>query len=188
MRVMEAATAIGENLGLSPERLQMLRRAALLHDVGKLGISNTILDKPGSLTSTEFEAVKTHPENGYQILKRISSFEEIALLAREHHERLDGSGYPSHHQAKHLSLESRILSTADVYGALSEKRPYRDALSPSQVASIMIKDVPFRADPRCFEALDILLSDHTWYLNEPTTELRESCALPSSYFQEEIYI
>ena len=188
MRVMEAATAIGGTLGLAPERLQLLRRAALLHDVGKLGISNTILDKPGSLTAAEFASVRTHPEKGYEILKRISSFEEIALLALEHHERLDGSGYPNRLRADDLSVESRILATADVYGALSEKRPYREALAPSQVAAIMIKDVPAKADMRCYEALEGLMADDTWYLNEPTLELRESCALPLSYIQEEVYI
>lgn len=184
MRVMEAATAIGEVLELKPLRLQLLRRAALLHDVGKLGVSNTILDKPGKLTDDEFSAVKIHPNLGYDILGRISSFGEIALLAREHHERLDGSGYPHGLRADDLSLESRILAVADVYGALSEKRPYRGAMPPSQVTAIMLRDVPAKADRLCFEALRGLMANTDWYLNEPEVELTESCALPIAAFQE----
>ena len=184
MRVMEAATAIGEVLGLKPLRLQLLRRAALLHDVGKLGVSNTILDKPSKLTEEEFSAVKIHPNLGYNILGRISSFGELALLAREHHERLDGSGYPNGLRSDALSVESRILAVADVYGALSEKRPYRGAMPPSQVSALMLKDVPEKIDRECFKALSGLMADADWYLNEPEIELTDSCALPVAAFQE----
>ena len=127
--VMDAAVAIGNVLGLPPARLQLIRRAALLHDVGKLSISNTILDKPTRLTKAEHAVVQTHPDLSAEILGHIAAFGEIALIAGEHHEKLDGSGYPNHLRAADLSLESRLLAVADIYGALSEKRPYREALS-----------------------------------------------------------
>jgi putative nucleotidyltransferase with HDIG domain len=187
MRVMEAATEIGRVMELPQDRLQLLRRAALLHDIGKLGISNTILDKPGQLTEREFAAVKEHPGLGFEILRRISSFGEIALLAREHHERLDGTGYPKRLKAKDLSLESRILSLADVYGALSEVRPYRRALSPAQVEGILMRDVPEKMDPICFEALQGLMLMDDWYLNESSFEPNEgrcNVSLSQAHAQE----
>ncbi len=177
VRVMEAATEIGRELGLAPDRLQMLRRAALLHDVGKLGISNSILDKPASLTAGEFDLVKAHPSYGYEILRGISSFQEIALLAREHHERLDGSGYPHNLRGEDLSIESRILAAADTYGALSETRPYREALRPCEVEAIMEKHQPDRVDRWCFEALRGLMANERWFLNQPAVDTGSSCAL-----------
>ncbi len=184
VRVMEAATDIAEVLGLDPARLQLVRRAALLHDVGKLGISNTILDKPGKLTEDEFTSVKAHPNYGFEILNQISSFQEIALLAREHHERLDGSGYPHSLCGEHLSIESRILAMADCYGALSETRPYRAALSPVAVEAILAKEVPGKTDRWCFEALRGLMADDGWHLNQPVANIQPSCALPLPDFHE----
>lgn len=177
VRVMEAATEIGRELGLEPARLRMLRRAALLHDVGKLGISNTILEKTSELSADEFKLVKAHPGYGFDILRGISSFQEIALLAREHHERLDGSGYPHNLSGKDLSLESRILATADTYGALSETRPYRQALRPREIVEIMEKHQPQRLDRWSFEALRGLMANDSWFLNQPVLEGSAACAL-----------
>ena len=177
VRVMDAATEIGRELGLAPARLRMLRRAALLHDVGKLGIPNTILEKPTQLSAAEFERVKAHPGYGYEILRGISSFQEIALLAREHHERLDGSGYPHNLSGGDLGMESRILATADTYAALSETRPYREALPPGEVAAIMEKHQPQRLDHWSFEALRGLMANESWFLNQPTFEGNAVCAL-----------
>lgn len=157
--VMDAALAIGRELGLRPERMQVLRRAALLHDVGKLGISNTILDKPTRLTDEELETVKAHPGMGAEILGHIDAFREVALLAAEHHEKLDGSGYPGRLCNGDLSLESRLLAVADIYGALSEDRPYRAGLDPSQIEAIMERDVPVKLDGACYEALRNVMND-----------------------------
>jgi putative nucleotidyltransferase with HDIG domain len=104
MGVMDAAVAIGNVLGLSAERMQLLRRAALLHDVGKLGISNTILDKPTRLTDEEFAIIRFHPGISADILGHIGAFGEIAIIAGEHHEKLDGSGYPNGLRKTDLSL------------------------------------------------------------------------------------
>lgn len=159
--VMDAAVAIGKVLGLPANRMQTLRRAALLHDLGKLGISNTILDKPTKLTDGEIATVKAHPRLSSEILSHIGAFREISVLAGEHHEKLDGTGYPSGLCGKQLSLESRLLAVADIYGALSEKRPYREALPPSQITAIMDSEVPAKLDGECYEALRSVIADST---------------------------
>jgi putative nucleotidyltransferase with HDIG domain len=151
--VAQAAVDIAQTMGLPGERLSFLRRAALLHDIGKLNVSNSILDKPNKLNDEEWQSVLGHPGITRRILERIGPFQEIALVAGEHHEKLDGSGYPGHLYARDLSLESRILGVADVYGALSEDRPYRQGLSLDEIVSIMKRDVPHRLDPECFDAL-----------------------------------
>lgn len=157
--VMDAAVAIGNVMGLPADRMQVVRRAALLHDVGKLSISNTILDKPTRLTGDELNVVKSHPALGADILRHIGAFREIAVLTREHHEKLDGSGYPSGLCAKDLSLESRLLAVADIYGALSETRPYREALPPAQITAIMDCDIPAKLDGECYAALLTAMAD-----------------------------
>ena len=158
MGVTEAAVSIARALGLSPLRIQRIYRAALLHDLGKLSVPNTILDKPGRLTTEEFDIVKSHSRISEEILLRIQRFESIARIAGQHHEKLDGSGYPHRLTASHLSLDSRILTVADIYGALSEKRPYREALATERVLEIMRQDVPHKLDAECFEALCRVLS------------------------------
>ena len=159
--VRDAAIAIGEVLGLDACRMIVLRRAALLHDVGKLSISNSILDKPSKLTDAEYTQIKTHPGIGSSILSRIGAFREISILAGEHHEKLDGSGYPYGLAGKHLSVESRVLAVADIYGALSEERPYREALEAAQIDAIMSREIPHKLDARCYEALRVVMSNAT---------------------------
>ncbi len=157
--VMDAAVAIGNVMGLAPDRMQLLRRAALLHDVGKLSISNTILDKPTKLTEAELGIIQIHPGLSAEILGHITAFREIAVVTGEHHEKLDGSGYPHGLRRNELSLESRLLAVADIYGALSEKRPYREALLPSRITAIMDRDVPAKLDGKCYEALRSIMVD-----------------------------
>ncbi len=151
--VQHAAVAIGTMLGLPKQRIVMLRRAALLHDLGKLSVSNAILDKPGKLTTDEFAAVKAHSRLSGEILGRVKAFEEIARVAGNHHEKLDGSGYPFGLSKQNLDVESRLLAVADVYAALSENRPYRGSLDPLEIAAIMERDLPNKLDPVCYEAL-----------------------------------
>jgi HD-GYP domain-containing protein (c-di-GMP phosphodiesterase class II) len=100
-----------------------MMRAALLHDIGKLGVSNRILDKPGSLTDEEYAKIKQHPRLTYDILSRVGPFRPIAQTAANHHEKLDGSGYHRGIGAEDLDLPSRILAVADIYDALSAERP-----------------------------------------------------------------
>ena len=153
MGVADAALLISETMGLSPERIVFVRRAALLHDLGKLRVPNSILHKQGKLTLAEFIIVKEHPALTREILGRIPAFREMAQVAGAHHEKLDGTGYPNQLAAHELSLEARIVAVADVYAALSEKRPYRESLDLGQVTSIMEKEMPHKLDPQVFEAL-----------------------------------
>jgi HD-GYP domain-containing protein (c-di-GMP phosphodiesterase class II) len=144
---------IAETMGLSPIRTQFIRRAALLHDLGKLRIPTSVLEKQGKLTVEEFMLVKQHPALTRKILARIPAFRELAQVAGSHHEKLDGTGYPNNLQADVLSLETRIIAVADVYTALSEQRPYRESLDLAQITAIMSKDIPAKLDADCFDAL-----------------------------------
>jgi putative nucleotidyltransferase with HDIG domain len=153
MGVTDAAVSIAQKMGLRSEQIDFVRRAALLHDIGKLAVSNSILDKAGKLNESEWKAVREHPGQTRRILERVSAFQELAVVAGEHHEKLDGSGYPNGLSARQLSLESRIIAVADVYGALSEDRPYRAGLSIEKIAAIMKSELPNRLDADCFEAL-----------------------------------
>lgn len=154
VNVARIAVEIARCLGLDAADLSTLHRAGLLHDLGKLGVPNSILDKPGELTAPEWERVKKHPFHTEQILARIPTFGQIAQIASAHHERLDGSGYPFGLTAKDLSLPMRILTVADVFEALTAKRPYRDSLSPPEVLAMLRRDVPHALDKRCFAALE----------------------------------
>lgn len=153
MGVTRAASMIAEQLGLAPERQRLVYRAALLHDIGKLRVPNAILDKPGKLDAAEWAVIREHPALTQRILEGITAFAEIAQTASQHHERLDGSGYPHGLTAKNISIESRVIAVADVYSALSEERPYRGTLPKDEIVAIMSKDVPEKLDRDCFEAL-----------------------------------
>jgi HD-GYP domain-containing protein (c-di-GMP phosphodiesterase class II) len=144
-------------LDLAPPQIRALHRAGLLHDIGKLGVSNRILDKPGKLTPAEWTAVRNHPQWSLQILERVSAFRDLALIAAAHHERLDGSGYFKGLGAERLDLSSRILAVADVAEALSAARPYRDALPADEVLAIMRRDAGHALDAEAFAALEELL-------------------------------
>jgi HD-GYP domain-containing protein (c-di-GMP phosphodiesterase class II) len=127
-------------LGLGAVGLRDLRRAALLHDIGKLAISNRILDKPGKLTEDEFAKVREHPLYSLRILARAPCFSSIAWIAAAHHERLDGSGYPFGLGADKLTTPMRLLAVADVYEALTAERPYREALAHETAMDILGRD------------------------------------------------
>ena len=153
--VMSLAAALGCDL----DTMSDLRRAALLHDIGKLAISNRILDKPGGLTDAEFAKVREHPLVTARILARVPGFEPLAALAAAHHERLDGRGYPHRLGAPELTPPMRMLAVADVYEALTSRRPYRPAMSSAEALALMRTDVPERLDGEVFAALERLLAD-----------------------------
>ena len=152
---MSLAAALGCDL----DTVGDLRRAALLHDVGKLAISNRILDKPGRLTDAEFAKVREHPLVTARILARVPGFEPLAAVAAAHHERLDGRGYPHRLGAPELTPQMRMLAVADVYEALTSRRPYRPAMSSAEALALMRTDVPERLDGEVFAALERLLAD-----------------------------
>ncbi len=147
------AVGVGERFGFDPVRLRSLRRAGLLHDIGKLGVSNLILDKPDKLTDAEFAEVRRHPLYTEQILTRISPFADIAVAAAGHHERIDGRGYHRGIRADLLPLEARILAVADVYEALTADRPYRGPLPRDTALEILWKGAGSAFGPDCVAAL-----------------------------------
>ncbi|KTC93158.1 HD domain-containing phosphohydrolase [Legionella drozanskii] len=122
------SVAIARELGLSEEEIRCLESAALTHDIGKIGIPSEILNKPSSLTPLEYEMIKTHAQAGYDILKPVHFPGPVADIVLEHHERLNGSGYPRGLKGKQIKLETRILSVADVVDAMTSLRPYRASL------------------------------------------------------------
>ena len=127
-RVSRIACNIGREMGLSEDRLRDLRTAGTLHDLGKIAIPSGLLSKPGNLTSLEFALVKTHPEVAYNILKPVSLPGNTAEIILQHHERLDGSGYPLGLEEDEILLDARILGVADVMEAMCSHRPYRPSL------------------------------------------------------------
>jgi putative nucleotidyltransferase with HDIG domain len=176
MGVADAAFGIATALRLPADRAQLVRRAALLHDIGKLSVPNTVLDKKGKLSDMEWETMHLHPGITRSILKRVAPFREMAVIAGEHHEKLDGSGYPSRLMAPDLSLESRIIAVADVYAALSEDRPYRAALDFDQIVSIMAKLVPDKLDADCFYGLVCTISSRGGVAMRPAMDLNHAMA------------
>ena len=155
--VAEIAVDMARVLGLDTETRETLRRAALLHDIGKLGLSNRILDKRSRLDESEWSTVRRHPQWSMEILARVSAFGGVAEIAGAHHERLDGSGYHRGLDADQLDQPSRILAVADVAEALSADRPYRPALSPDEVFRIMRGDADRALDHDALEALEQVL-------------------------------
>jgi putative nucleotidyltransferase with HDIG domain len=152
-RVAEITVGTAVALGLDADARRTLRRAALLHDIGKLAVSNHILDKPGKLTSDEFQAIQAHPVYTLRILERAPCFAEFADLAANHHEKLDGSGYPRGLKADALDLPMRVLTVADMYEALTAQRPYRQPMSEAEALAIIDQDVPGRLDTEARVAL-----------------------------------
>lgn len=152
-RVAEIARRIAAHLGLPAEVLPQLYRAGLLHDIGKLGVSNRILDKPGKLDPEEWKRIQQHPSNTWAILKRVNVFAPFATMAAVHHERLDGTGYPWGLKAEQLDLPAQILAVADVYEALTADRPYRDGMQPEAALGILQREAGTKVSPEAVEAL-----------------------------------
>ncbi len=158
-RVTTYCQQVGRLFEFDEERLVSLRRASLLHDIGKLGVPTGILEKPGRLEAEEFDRIKLHAKFGHSILGRIPSFGYLAEIASSHHERLDGKGYWRGLSGDHISLDVRIVTVCDVFDALSSKRPYREAMPLEQVWEIMGKDIGTAFDERCLSALQEAVSN-----------------------------
>ncbi|MFQ3609992.1 MAG: HD domain-containing phosphohydrolase [Fimbriimonadales bacterium] len=152
-RVAQYAVQIAQALGWDEQQVQFIYRAGLLHDIGKLGVTNAILEKPGRLTDEEFQQVRNHPRYSYEILRQVKAFEWLAEVAGAHHERLDGRGYWRGLTEEALTMEMRILAVADVFDALSAERPYRPALPLSEVFTIMEREVGSALDGTCVTIL-----------------------------------
>ena len=152
-RVGDLSVGMGTRLWLPDERLLVLRWAGRLHDVGKIGVPDAILRKPGKLTPAEFEVIKTHAPRGWQIADRSGLLREAAPIIRSHHERLDGTGYPDGLRGDQIPFEARIVAVADVWDALTCDRPYRGAMSSAEAAEIMLEEAGDHLDPECVRVL-----------------------------------
>ena len=152
-RVMRYADAIAAGLGVAPARRRWLRRAALLHDIGKLGVGTGVLDKPGRLDAAEWDAMQRHTRMGDGILRRVSAFADMAEIANTHHERLDGKGYPHGRTGNEIGLETRIVTTSDIFDAITAKRPYRDPMPLPEAVATMESDRGTALDGRCLDTL-----------------------------------
>jgi HD-GYP domain-containing protein (c-di-GMP phosphodiesterase class II) len=157
-RVALYTDLVAEEMGLSTARRRWLKRGALLHDVGKLGVSNSVLDKPGKLDAEEWAAVQAHAMYTETILGRIAAFAELARVAGAHHERLDGKGYPRGLSADDICLETRIITTADIFDAITAARPYRGAVPIPETLRMMAENVGTAIDADCFAALQRALA------------------------------
>jgi putative nucleotidyltransferase with HDIG domain len=158
-RVSLLAVQLAELLGLSAGRLRSLAIGGLMHDIGKLSVPSEILQKPGPLTEAEFEVIRRHPERGARLVDELGGFpREVRRLVLDHHERLDGSGYPRGLRAEEIDLETRILTVCDVYDALVSKRVYREAWSQYQALSLLHQESGTGFDPRCVSALEQVLA------------------------------
>ena len=151
--VARLAVAIGDAIDLEPEELRDLRRAGLLHDIGKLGVSNLILDKPDRLTEEEMAQVRRHPAHTQQILGRVGAFSGFADTAGAHHERLDGKGYHRGLPGGQLDAPARALAVADVYEALTSDRPYRAGLPHDEALALLRRQSGSALCPESVEAL-----------------------------------
>jgi putative nucleotidyltransferase with HDIG domain len=151
--VANAAISIARKLGLPQERILFIRHAALLHDVGKLGVSNAILEKPGKLDDEEWVAMRAHAFYTWKIVGSIPGFDQLSEVAASHHEKLNGTGYFRGYSADQLSLEARILAVADIFDALAADRPYREGMPMEKVISILRQEAGKALDAECVEAL-----------------------------------
>ena len=166
-RVALRAVQVGEELGLAPGRLRVLAIGGLLHDIGKLSVSENILKKPAALDDDEFAAIKRHPERGVKLLRELGAFAgSVQELVHSHHERLDGKGYPRGLKDCDLSLDTRILTVCDVYDALVSPRVYRDAWSHEAALELLRDETGSAFDARCVAALETVLTRE-----EPRREL-----------------
>lgn len=154
-RVAEYARKIARNAGFTKEQQNDIYMMGLLHDVGKIGISEAIINKPARLTDEEYQVIKAHPLMGAQILSNITEFPMLATGARWHHERYDGKGYPDQISGEEIPAEARIIAVADAYDAMSSRRSYRDVLPQEFIRKELVKGKGTQFDP---EYTDIMLA------------------------------
>jgi HD-GYP domain-containing protein (c-di-GMP phosphodiesterase class II) len=156
-RVGELTADIADELDLPDETARTASHAALLHDIGKLGLPSAILHKPGRLTDEEFEILKVHPERGYEMVMQAPALVAAAPAIRWHHERLDGTGYPDRIDKSRIPIEARIVAVADVWDALTSDRVYRRAMNDATAREIMRGEAGAKLDEECVRALFAVL-------------------------------
>ena len=163
-RVANLSHAIAEELGFSKDQIDAVYMAGLIHDLGKISIPSEILSKPTALTEIEFSIIKSHPQVGYEILKDVEFNWPIAQILHQHHERLDGSGYPNGLSAKDIQIEAKVLAVADVVEAMSSHRPYREAIGRDKALDEIVANKGIFYDPVVVDACLRLLNDKKYKL------------------------
>jgi HD-GYP domain-containing protein (c-di-GMP phosphodiesterase class II) len=163
LRVAELSVQIGRELGMSGAELSVIHRSGLLHDVGKLGIPQAILDKHGALTDSEWRVMKTHPELGLTIIGHTGRMTRELLAVLYHHERMDGSGYPHGLAADEIPIEARIVAVADTYDVLTSDRPYRYAFTRLEAMRRLRAESGSHLDPEVVGALFRVLAVYPSY-------------------------
>jgi PAS domain S-box-containing protein/putative nucleotidyltransferase with HDIG domain len=158
-RVTKLVCAIGEEIGLSKDKIEELHVAGILHDIGKMNVPAEILSKPGRLSEIEMSLIKTHPQVGRDILKKLELPWAICPIVLQHHERMDGSGYPSGLSGEDIMIEARILAVADVVEAMASHRPYRPALGIDKALEEVSQNKGVLYDPNVVDACVRLFTD-----------------------------
>jgi putative two-component system response regulator len=157
-RLSDYSTRLGEHLGLSEDQLIALRRAGIVHDVGKIAVPDAILLKPGSLTADEWKLIREHPVVGERICAPLKSFRFVLPIIRNHHEKFDGSGYPDGLRGEEIPVTARVLQVVDVYDALTTDRPYKKAFSITDALQTMKEEVAKGWwDPHIFDQFERLV-------------------------------
>ncbi|HEY2380618.1 MAG TPA: HD-GYP domain-containing protein [Terriglobia bacterium] len=151
-RVAEYSHRIAVELGMTDSETEMVLMAASLHDVGKIGVPDHILLKPGRLTEDEFEYIKKHSEFGWMVLRNVEGFEEASLILLHHHERFDGAGYPGELAGDQIPFGARIVAVADTYDALTTNRPYRRSQEHEKAVNEIARCANTQFDPRVVDA------------------------------------
>jgi diguanylate cyclase (GGDEF)-like protein/putative nucleotidyltransferase with HDIG domain len=157
-KVSDYAVALGEALGMDNDKIDIIRAAGLLHDIGKVGIPDSILNKKGTLNDEEWKLVKAHPKLGVEILRHVIDLVNCLPVILHHHERYDGTGYPSGLKGENIPLEARILSVADAFDAITSPRPYREQLSSQEAIEELKRCTGSQFDPKVIEAFNKVIS------------------------------
>jgi HD-GYP domain-containing protein (c-di-GMP phosphodiesterase class II) len=153
LRVARLCVSIGRQMSMSASELRLLARAGLMHDIGKLGIPDAVLEKHSPLDESEWILMRAHPEMGLHLLDHAGQSSREVLAVLYHHERLDGSGYPYGLKAEAIPIEARIVAVADTYDALTSDRPYRKACSDGEARRVLVEEAGARLDARAVAAL-----------------------------------
>ncbi len=159
-RVARYSVLLGKALGFNEAELEELRRGSLLHDIGKVGVKDAVLNKEAKLTPEELAHIKTHPARGYEICKHLKSFKNLLPVIRSHHERIDGRGHPDGLKGEQIPVMARICSITDAFDAMTSNRPYRKGISPAQAADIFEREKNSgQWDPHIVEVFVKLIRD-----------------------------